>query len=339
MRIVINSLEPRTTGSARIHVHNMGYFLKENGCDVVVNDWNNYTKYDVAIFGKSVDLVAISNAHHRNPLIVVGKINPSDYGKVREKDNTGLVDFFIAGSIEERDYYLADQKPIAIFPQIERFNLPLKVHNEKPSIVIGYHGNKMHIEGISTALLSALERINKEFHIEIRLLYDIESLGLVSFPSRLPCKHIQWSLKYFGNIIQEFDIGIVPSLTKMPKLFVKSIHKLPCKSGFKNDYIQRFKNTTNAGRAFVFFQLGIPVVAEMVTSHFHILGNPENGMIALSEEGWYQGIKVLAESAETRNRIGRNAKAEFDRLYNPMVWARQLGRFMENLLIQKKEMP
>ena len=58
----------------------------------------------------------------------------------------------------------------------------------------------------------------------------------------------------------------------------------------ENDYLIRFKNTSNAGRCFVFHQLNIPVVAELLPSHFHILGNPENGFLTSSEESWYQSL-------------------------------------------------
>ena len=85
----------------------------------------------------------------------------------------------------------------------------------------------------------------------------------------------------------------------------------------------RFKNKSNAGRAFVFHQLGIPVIADLTPSHFHILGNPDCGYIAMSKEGWLSALRKLSCSKH-RNFISQNARKEFERLYNPIIWAKKL---------------
>jgi len=58
--------------------------------------------------------------------------------------------------------------------------------------------------------------------------------------------------------------------------------------------------------------LGIPVIASFTPSHFHILGNPENGFVANSCEGWLSALRSLV-SAKERIRIGMNGKREFER--------------------------
>ena len=53
------------------------------------------------------------------------------------------------------------------------------------------------------------------------------------------------------------------------------------------------------------------------------MGNPECGVIAYSEEGWYRGLDKL-RNPKTRQRMAECAKKEFDRLYNPILWAQKL---------------
>ena len=52
---------------------------------------------------------------------------------------------------------------------------------------------------------------------------------------------------------------------------------------YNTDYILRMKNKSNAGRAFVFHQLGIPVVADITPSNFHIMGGDDCGYLVNSK--------------------------------------------------------
>ena len=90
------------------------------------------------------------------------------------------------------------------------------------------------------------------------------------------------------------------------------------------------KNKSNAGRCFVFHQLGIPVVADLTPSNFHIMGDPKCGFLALNRASWRKALKRLAEP-EIRQEIADNAKREFDRLYNPQEWAQRLYKDLSEI--------
>ncbi len=255
MKIVINDKNSIKVGSVRVHVHNLYKYLKQINVNITLNDWNDYQTYDIVIFGKNVNINELIKAKRDNDKILIGDINPSD-AKFNKVD---IVDFFVVGCIEEKDYYLKYKKQILIFPQIEIFKENIKIHRKKKEIIIGYHGNKMHIDGISNELKCALIRLSKEQRIKLHLIYDVASLGKTKMDRQINCEYIQWDLDTFAHKIQECDIGIAPSLTKIPNFLQKLIKVIPSKSGFNNDVITRYKNTTNAGRTFVFFQLGIPV--------------------------------------------------------------------------------
>ncbi|MBT3273106.1 MAG: glycosyltransferase, partial [Spirochaetales bacterium] len=138
------------------------------------------------------------------------------------------------------------------------------------------------------------------------------------------------------------DIGLVPGIThishdEQKTWFKEMAGRYPGRSGFKGagPYLLRFKGFSNAGRAFVFHQLGIPVVACFMPSHFHILGNPDCGYLAHSTEGWLKGLRELCSSVERRQKIADAAAIEFQRLYNPLSWAKRLHKQIEDLLEQK----
>ena len=54
----------------------------------------------------------------------------------------------------------------------------------------------------------------------------------------------------------------------------------------------------------VFFQLGIPVIADFTPCHFDIKFN-ETGYLALSKEGWLYALNKL-KNVETRKRISKD---------------------------------
>ena len=68
------------------------------------------------------------------------------------------------------------------------------------------------------------------------------------------------------------------------------------------------KNKSNAGRCFVFHQLNIPVVADLVPSNLHLLGNVDNGYVASNMESWLAAFRELA-NPNHRQQIAKNASA------------------------------
>ena len=123
------------------------------------------------------------------------------------------------------------------------------------------------------------------------------------------------------------DIGLSPNITHVTNY---SRNQIIDTGVYDTDYIIRFKNKSNAGRSFVYHQLGIPVVTDLTPSNLHILGDPDNGFIAGNTQSWLNAFQQLS-SCKTRRVISRNAKIEFDRLYNPLLWARKLYKQLNGL--------
>ena len=124
----------------------------------------------------------------------------------------------------------------------------------------------------------------------------------------------KWNVQTIIHDIQACDIGLVPNALCTQTSTDSSIQENVRSTGISNlDFQIRFKNKSNAGRCFVFHQLGIPVVADITPSHFHILGNPKNGFLAMNEDSWYESLNTLTKH-QIRTQIAVNAKREFDRL-------------------------
>jgi len=177
---------------------------------------------------------------------------------------------------------------------------------------------------MNLGLSKALEKLSTEFNINLTILdsqlSSIQTEWIQGKPN-IPINVKKWNLNTIIQDIQEWDIGIVPNISD----FIHT-NKLNMNSKlglYNTDFIIRFKNKSNIGRSLVFFQLGIPVVADITPSNMHILGNPDNGYAVLSEEGWYLSLKELL-CEKHRNYISQNAYNECKRLYDPLEWTKRL---------------
>ena len=335
MKILISDQKSAVWGSTRIYRDWLSSYLRLTGVDVVTDTTKGYDGYDVVIFGKGAKATDIQLCLKENSSVCVGIIHPDD-SKARHRENLSLAHFFVVGSNEERDYFLRYCRNIIMFPQIEKIDVPKKIHIEKEQLIVGYHGNRIHLENSMGRVNQALEAISQKIDVEVRAFYNIESVGRWKNTPRVPVKHVQWSLPGVWQGLAECDLGIVPASVDISYLG-KSLDRLPRRffGKLSNEYHKRYKITSNAGRCFAFHQLGIPVIAGFVPSNFHVLGSPDCGYVADSAEGWYRGLTNLGESAKHRQDIADCASREFERNYNPLTWAERFISDLSGFLGQK----
>lgn len=220
-------------------------------------------------------------------------------------------DFLIMDSIEMRDYFSKFSIPIFTYYEFPLFSSVPKEHKVNDRIIIGYHGNKVHLTAMFPKITSALKILAQEKNIEFWAIYDVKGLGYwnIGVPDGVKVRHIQWHSKVYSEEMLDIDIGIVPST--MP------INTLPKVSRFfldsPEDYVIKFKMPSNPGRLAVFAKLGIPVVADFLPTHFQFIREGQSGFLADSTGAWYQALKKLIESAPLRSRIADNMSKEFNK--------------------------
>src|SRR3990167_847249 len=153
MKIVFNT--NYNSAATFIGMEQMMPMLQKAGHEVTRNDWNNYGDYDLAFF-MSPDSEVLK-AKKQNPRILSAIIDPktvSFFERLRHKSlwhqdvmrELRAADFLLVSSIEQRDHILKYNKNPFIsyfFPQTPKKD---KTHEPKKKIVIGYHGNKAHLD-------------------------------------------------------------------------------------------------------------------------------------------------------------------------------------------------
>ena len=300
-----------STGSYRIWIEDLSYYLSQIKIDSKIGSDSDIADHDIIILGKGNHTKAKGIKKQNKK---VGLINPAG-GKNYN------VDFIIVGSLEEKDS-LSMNKNVILFPLIERLfqNKKIKDHQDKKTLRLCFHGHYPHLSKFEPFLKSALNEFSKEQEIELLTIHGNSNFKWQYGKPDIKVIFKTWNIKTIYEDILSCDIGLCPNATILPRNILETSTDLGL---YDTDYSIRFKNKSNAGRSFVFHQLGIPVVADLTPSHFHILGNPDCGHIAMSKDGWLNALRELV-CKDHRNFIATNAKKEFDKLYNPLDWAKKI---------------
>jgi len=284
--------------------------------------------YDVA-FVMTYDHHLIKHIKQNFPHIKIGIIDP------RSKEvyeSTKLCDFIIVDSIEMEDYWRISKKPI--FRYVEYPNIPYmkKVHEDKPKITVGYHGNQVHLGCMSENVTPALSELGRKYELELLVMHSgTPPIGNEKwYPDSVTVTHIPWSMENYARGLFRSDIGIVPN-NLIHDTSVRNTVKIS--TGFNyndDDYSLRFKMPSNPGRFVVFGKLGTPVVADFYPSALQYLKD-DTGFVAHNVAGWYHCLEALIVSRELRQKMGDALQSlvmnEFDfRLQN-----KKLISFLESV--------
>lgn len=322
--------------SHRIFMDNLREWLSELNYDVTkcANISDDFCQYDIIICGKSTkkeNIEYIRTLIHKNAIIGLADTY---------SDLLKLCDFGIMGCVSQWNIAVTYNPNSFIFPYIEKHFTKTKKHLDSEKIIIGYHGNKDHLEEMSDAYRLGLEEVAKEYNIKLHAIYSKSVLGKwTQNRPNIEIEEIEWDFKTWEDELLKIDIGITPNtIPFFPKNknklynFFFSKMKLKAKS---LDWILRYKGTVNASRSFVFHQLGIPVISEMFPGADSIIAEHDCGFIAQTQEAVVLTLKKLISDYEYRKIVSENARLEFNRRYDPIIWTKKLINDISAVYMEK----
>ena len=331
MKIAFFTSNPNDNmGSYRIWVRDLSLSLEEIGHNVKIitlGDEVGDEKYDVLIIGKSA-YQQVSEIKSFFPDTVIGAINvAADYYNPD-------IDFVIVGSVEEY-VSLSSYENVFIYPLIERKyeNVKIKKHKDQKVIKFGYHGHWPHLAKFSPHLSKAIEECNNSIlKCELHIITGEDN---PPFPQNakpdVPTYFYNYSKIDVTDTINKFDIGIVPNVTDIGQ-YVPGLQdsEMPQLGLYKTDFNLRIKNKTNAGRAYVFYQHGIPVIHDLSPSSFEIMTKTGFNICAHDKNSYLREMKKLS-SHKFRNIVASSNKKVFEEFFNPLDHAQKLVNFLKLL--------
>jgi len=294
---------------------------------------------DVVILSKSDQTKALAYKERTNAL--VGAINTSN---IANKNNN--IDFVIVGSPEERISLLPKYNNVFIVNLIEQMHNRdyVKVHkNSITPLTVGIHGSYTHTSKMSYGFAPAIEEINKKRPNTFRILSVSNQPSKVADMfakmkiSKTPIECRAWSYSTFIKDLEKMDIGVVCNSTDLMQMHPNIDDISDTDLGlYKSDYAMRFKNKSNPGRTFVFYQAGIPVIADLTPSHFPMLFDSECGFLADNKESWIHALNTLT-NAQVRQNTAKKAKDRFLNLYSMEKDATKLIEEIKDLINDKNK--
>jgi hypothetical protein len=293
----------------------------------------DYSAYDVALF-MGFDPQAML-AKRQNPSILVGVVEP----RAEQKNTFVGVDFIVANSIEARDYFSKYVDKIMVYydyPQVpEKLACPI----EKNKLILGYHGNLIHLEAMVPRITNAISEMAKDIPVELWAMYNIQKLGKWKVPGRsrlgFPVEHIQYSEENYAKYMAHVDIGIVPQFMPVRENWVLRYLIGSANRRFherSHNFLLRFKETTNIGRHLVFAQYGIPVISDMSPSACAFIEDGVDGYVAYHDHGWFAALKKLALSRSVRIQMGQKLKEKFQSTATPDILNGNLLSFIRTFM-------
>jgi glycosyltransferase involved in cell wall biosynthesis len=282
------------------------------------------------------DLKEMLRAKSLNPDLRVGIIDPRGSNI---KSYVEASDFLVIDSLEMSDFFVKFGKPM--FRYFEYPDAPKirKEHKDKKKIIIGYHGNKLHLQSMYPHVTTALEVLSNNYDIEFWVVYNVKTLGKWKFatPKNVKIRHIQWHEKVYEEDLAEVDIGLVPSMMPITENDRRNASKNSYFNENRDDYILRFKMPSNPGRMIIFWKLGIPVVADFLPSHLEFIRDGRNGLLAQSSAGWYHAIKKLIDCHKLRQKISNEALLDFEKYFCHKEQNKNFMKFIEHFPLMKQD--
>lgn len=293
---------------------------------------HNYADYDVILF-MGYD-PKVSEARKVNPSARIGVID------IRPSILQGALgaDFVIANGIEVQDVLSEYFENIFLYPICPELNVRPKEHTDHSPLIVGYHGNKVHLTAVMPYISAALDELAKQYPIELWAIYDLQGLGSLPFDicdsASVKVRFFQWAEDVYEKVLAQADVGIVPNTIPFHDSLLAKRQIAPLSSAFQpheTDILLRFKSTTNPGRIYIFSQLGIPVVAGFAPSAAQVIRHGSNSYLANSAGGWYQCLRSLLDSASLRNEMGHKLYEEYHANASPKVLNPKLVEFIRDL--------
>ncbi|MCR9703237.1 hypothetical protein NB574_10600 [Vibrio vulnificus] len=368
IKIVFNALGSDSIGSVRIpHVGFKSQFEKFDEFEVHSNDFENYDKYDVAILHGDDDEVI--RAKNQNPSILIGLAKPhhervvhspltsfslksflyqyrfftddnkSSFMKKREH-KLSRADFLIADTVHLKNYFELRGHDCIYLKLIEAYSNNVigttPVISQDNCITFGYHGNPRHLIESKDYIFPALNDLAKDTHVKLIVVTNIDKVNNKYFrDANFDIEFHEYSYPGIYSTLSSIDIGLVPNqISYKNKFFEKLLSKFGAffwNTDRAHDLVFRYKQSVNAGRAFVFAQLDKPFVACPVPELLAIFGCFMEDCFPYDKETWGHVIIQLAKNKSRQKELAE----ELNKLVNTTLNVENEANILKEYIINR----
>jgi glycosyltransferase involved in cell wall biosynthesis len=190
---------------------------------------------------------------------------------------------------------------VAVVPTVvDVTNFPVKQHADRNAVTIGWYGSPDN-HWYLNIVAPSFRRLREVFAERVR--FSLISSEPYEAPG-LTFDWIPWHKETELDDLLSFDIGIMP---------------------LSDDEWARGKS---GNKALYYMASGIPPVVSPVGVNAEIVQHGQNGLCAQTDDEWFSALCLLVDSAETRSRLGINARESIVRNYSRATAAAKLANLV-----------
>ena len=316
------------SGSYRIWVRDLSKTINEIGIESnVKTSIEDIDKdIDVLILCKSAYKISFACRQKVGKDVKIGAIN------IDKNYTCNEINFIIVGSPEEYAS-ISSYRNVFIYPLIERKfeNIKRKIHHTDGEVLkFCFHGHYPHLFKFRPFLKHALEYVDKNIRrVSLSVITGHKDFNWTVDGGKpdIQIKMLPYD-ENISNYINDCDIGLVPNVSDV-RMFSEEIAKVNSVDWglYDTDYFMRYKNKTNAGRSYVFYQHGIPVIHDLSPSSFELMKITGYNICAHDTSSWIREM-IFLSSCENREKVSKSYYDTFKANYDVHILAKKL---LENI--------
>ena len=184
-----------------------------------------------------------------------------------------------------------------------------------------YHGNRVHLDSMAATVLREIDSLAQSHSIVLEAHYSRKKVGPWKVPRwarNLEVEHWDWEEPVVWQRLAVSDIGVVPNM--LPATSFRPIVQRSTKFNSwmnpmllrRDDYLLRFKVTSNPGRIIPFAHFGKPVVSDFFPSSAELVRDGIDGYLALNAKQWRDGLERLILDRRLRQKMGESLRSRFE---------------------------
>lgn len=231
-------------------------------------------------------------------------------------------------------------------PQLEGYPISADAgRNEGKKFRLFYHGNRAHLESLTRTALREIDSLAKNYPLVLEAHYSMSHTGKWRVPPwvrNLEIEHCDWREPHVWQRLKLSDIGIVPNALPA-RTFSPLIQRRTRLNSWMNsmilrrdDYLLRFKATSNPGRILPFAHFGKPIVSDFFPSSAEIVRDGLDGFLPLNSTQWHTSLDILINDGNLRQRMGMSLKSRCEEFFSveeeTARFVKEIGRLSDRFL-------
>lgn len=235
-------------------------------------------------------------------------LNPGKFERL-----AGMADHVIVGNAALREVVLPRTEAVSIVPTVVdtaqydhgRQSTRATDDETRRSLRVGWIGTAYNYQYLNP-VLPALRPLIDQHSLELHLVAERPPSGEAF--AGLPLRFEGWSAEREVELVQSFDIGLMP---------------------LRDDEWARYKC---GAKILQYMAAGIPSIASPVGANCEIVRHGETGFLARSVEEWRDALATLIDDEGLRKRMGAAARRRVEAEYSVDRWAPVLEQTLRQVV-------